>query len=65
MALALPEPIAAYFAADKDGAEAVARCFTETAIVQDEGHTYTGQAAIQKWQEDASSKVTAQRKIAG
>jgi hypothetical protein len=54
--LDLPEPIATYFAADKESAEAVARCFTETAVVKDEGHTYTGRAAIKKWKEDASAK---------
>ena len=56
MTLALPKPIAAYFAADEEGAEAVARCFTETAVVKDEGHTYHGRAAIKRWKEDASAK---------
>ena len=56
MTLDLPEPIAAYFAADKEGAEAVARCVTDTAVVKDEGQTYRGQAAIRQWKADASAK---------
>jgi hypothetical protein len=56
MTLDLPEPVAAYFAADKADAEAVSRCFTETAVVKDEGHTYEGRAAIKKWKADVSAK---------
>jgi len=52
----LPEPVAAYFAADTGDSEAVSRCFTEDAIVTDEGHTYTGRAAIKKWKADASAR---------
>jgi len=40
MNINLPQPIAAYFAADKLDGEAVARCFVNGAIVKDEGHTY-------------------------
>ena len=39
MNINLPEPIAAYFAAEKLNGEAVARCFTNRAIVKDDGHT--------------------------
>jgi SnoaL-like domain len=56
MTLALPQPVAAYFAADRRDAEAVAGCFTETAVVKDEGHTYRGRAAIKEWKADASAK---------
>jgi hypothetical protein len=56
MTLDLPKPIAAYFAADKQDGEAVSRYFTDTAVVQDEGHTYRGRAAIKQWKTDASSK---------
>jgi hypothetical protein len=56
MTLDLPKPIAAYFTADKQDREAVSRCFTETAVVQDEGHTYRGRAAIKQWKTDVSSK---------
>ena len=54
--LNLPEPIAAYFAADKRDGEAIARCFTENGVVTDEGHTYRGRSAIQQWKADASAK---------
>jgi len=54
--LSLPKPIAAYFAADRGDGEAVSRCFTENAIVKDEGHTHKGRAAIKKWKTDASAK---------
>ena len=55
MALELPNPIAAYFTADRNG-EAVSQCFTENAVVKDEGHTYTGRSAIKQWKADASAK---------
>ena len=54
--LNLPKPIATYFSADKRVAKAVSECFTENAIVQDEGHTYKGRVAIEKWKTDASAK---------
>jgi hypothetical protein len=56
--LNLPEPIAAYFAADKLDGEAVARCFAKDAVVKDEGRTYTGLAAIKQWKAKASAKYT-------
>ena len=54
--LDLPQPIAAFFIADKSDGDAVCQCFTDTAVVQDEGHTYRGRAAIKQWKADASSK---------
>ena len=54
--LNLPKPIAAYFSAEKAGAEAVYCCFTENAIVKDEGRTYEGLAAIKQWKADSSEK---------
>jgi hypothetical protein len=54
--LSLPKPIAAYFAADSGDGEAVSQCFTENAVVKDEGHTYKGRAAIEKWKTDSSAK---------
>ena len=54
--LSLPKPIAAYFAADSGDGEAVSQCFTENAIVKDEGHTHKGRAAIKAWKTDASAK---------
>ena len=56
MTLELPGPIADYFAADREDGEAVARCFTEAAVVKDEGRTYRGHAAIRQWKEDASAR---------
>ncbi len=54
----LPEPIAAYFNADRHDGEAVAQCFTPDAVVKDEGHTYTGVMAIKQWKADSSAKYT-------
>lgn len=56
--LSLPEPIAAYFDADKRGGTAVVRCFTNQAVVRDEGQTHTGLAAIAAWKTAASAKYT-------
>ena len=54
--LNLPKPISAYFAADKVDGETVSQCFTENAVVKDEGHTHKGRAAIKAWKTDASTK---------
>ena len=56
MTLDLPKSIAAYFTADKGDTEAFSQCFTEEAIVKDEGHTYHGRAAIEQWKAEASTK---------
>jgi hypothetical protein len=56
--LNLPEPIATYFDADKRDGEAVARCFTEQAVVKDEGQTHSGLAAIRAWKTAASRKYS-------
>ena len=56
MNLNLPEPVAAYFTADTQDSEAVAQCFTDNAVVKDEGHTHQGRAAIKRWKADASAK---------
>jgi hypothetical protein len=56
--LILPEPIAAYFAADRQRPEALARCFTAHAVVKDEGRTHTGLEAIKTWQARASAQYT-------
>ena len=52
----LPRAIANYFAADADGAETLSQCFTEDAVVKDEGQTYNGRAAIKEWKAHASEK---------
>ena len=56
--LNLPEPIAAYFDADQRDGEAVARCFTERAVVEDEGQSHSGHAAIKAWKTAASGKYS-------
>lgn len=56
--LNLPEPISAYFDADKRDGEAVARCFTREGVVQDEGQTHSGSAAIEAWKTAASAKFS-------
>jgi len=56
MTLDLPKPIAAYFTADRGDSEAVGACFTENAVVKDEGHTYQGRTAIEQWKVEVSAK---------
>ena len=58
MSLDLPNPVEGYFSANRTDGEAVARCFTDNAVVIDEGHTYTGLVAITQWKADASKKFT-------
>ena len=54
--LNLPQPITAYFSAEKAGAEAVCQCFTENAVVKDEAHTYEGKSQIKQWRTEVASK---------
>ncbi|HEY0662936.1 MAG TPA: nuclear transport factor 2 family protein [Lysobacter sp.] len=56
--LNLPEPIAAYFDADRQDGQAVARCFTRDGVVLDEGKTHSGLAAIEAWKNEASAKYS-------
>ena len=56
--LSLPEPIEAYFEADRRDGRAVARCFTNDGVVMDEGRTHAGPAAIDAWKTAASAKFT-------
>ncbi|MDX1933011.1 MAG: nuclear transport factor 2 family protein [Capsulimonadales bacterium] len=56
MPVDLPKPIEAYFTADRGDSEAVARCFTDNAVVKDEGQTYQGLAAIKQWKTHSSAK---------
>ena len=65
MTLNLPKPVAAYFTADEADGEAVSRCFTDDAVVKDEGHTYNGRAAIKKWKEEASAKYRVHERATG
>jgi len=53
----LPRPVADYFArANAQDADAVTACFSETAIVRDEGQTRQGLSAIREWAEEVSRK---------
>lgn len=54
----LPDPIAAYFAADRQNPDSLARCFTAQAVVKDEGRTYTGRDAIKAWKAEAAARYT-------
>jgi hypothetical protein len=56
--LNLPEPVAAYFEADRRDGESVARCFTNDGVVLDEGQTHTGLASIRAWKTAASAKFS-------
>jgi hypothetical protein len=56
--LDMPEPIAAYFDADRQDGQAVARCFTKDGVVLDEGKTHSGLAAIEAWKNDSTSRYT-------
>lgn len=58
MPLDMPKPVAAYFAADHNGGDALAQCFTETAIVVDERQTHAGRDAIIRWKAEASAKFS-------
>jgi hypothetical protein len=56
--LTLPEPIAAYFAAEHKP-DALAQCFTAHAVMQDDGRSYTGIDAIKAFMAEASAKYNA------
>jgi hypothetical protein len=56
--LTLPEPVAAYFAAEHKP-EALAHCFTAQAVMKDDGHTYTGTNAIRAFMAAATAKYSA------
>ena len=57
MALDVPEPVAAYLAAEEaKDADALSRCFTEDGTVHDEGQDYRGREAIRKWKQAADTK---------
>jgi hypothetical protein len=58
MPIELPEPVTAYFAADKRDGAAVARCFARDAVVTDEGQTHTGTTAIAGWKDAAAAKYS-------
>lgn len=56
--LPLPEPIAAYFAAEHTP-DALTHCFAAHAVFQDDGRTYIGIDAIKTFMAEASAKFGA------
>ena len=57
MGVNLPVPIAIYLAAENQGhTEIVAECFSENAVVRDEGQTIHGLAAIKQWHAETRKK---------
>ena len=57
MSLKMPGPVAAYLAAENaNDVAALRECFAETAVVQDEGRTITGLAAIEQWKRETKQK---------
>lgn len=57
--LDLPQPIAAYFDADRLDGQALARCFNDDGVVLDEGHTQRGPAQIADWKAAMDAKYGA------
>jgi len=57
MSVDLPEPLVAYFSAETaNDPAALAECFTENAVVKDEGKDIQGRAAIRQWMTAAKNK---------
>ena len=57
MSISLPKPIADYFAAEQSGdAARLACCFVSDGVVHDEGGTFTGTVAIERWNAVARTK---------
>jgi hypothetical protein len=57
MELNMPEPVAAYFAAEEaKDTQRLSLCFIEDGTVHDEGRDYRGREAIRRWKQDADQK---------
>ena len=57
MALDVPEPVAAYLAAEEaKDADALSRCFTQDGTVHDEGRDYRGRNSIRQWKQEVDTK---------
>src|SRR5260370_34198215 len=57
MAIDVPEPVAAYLAAEEaKDADALSRCFTEDGTVHDEGRDYRGRDSIRQWKQGVDTK---------
>jgi hypothetical protein len=56
-ALDVPEPVAAYLAAEEaKDADALSSCFTEDGTVHDEGRDYRGRDSIHQWKQAVEAK---------
>lgn len=57
MNIPLPDSVTTFFQASNGAAvSALDDCFTEDAVVSDEGHTHRGHAAIRAWRQEARRK---------
>jgi ketosteroid isomerase-like protein len=57
MTIALTGPVSAFFEAERaQDFEALARCFSDHAVVKDEGRTIEGPDAIKRWMKEAKAK---------
>ena len=57
MPIDLPQPIAAYMAAENgEDTEVLVQCFADQAVVRDEGRTIQGLAAIKQWKAETKEK---------
>jgi len=57
MKLKVPQPVAAYLAAEKaKDAAKLALCFAEDGVVHDEGRDHQGRKAIERWKKEADAK---------
>jgi ketosteroid isomerase-like protein len=57
VALDMPEPVAAYLAAEQaKDADALSRCFTEDGNVNDEGQDYHGRESIRQWKQATDAR---------
>ncbi len=54
--LSLPQAVADYFANEPTDEAALARCFTEDAVVIDERAEHRGLAAIARWKRESSAR---------
>jgi hypothetical protein len=60
MVMKLPSPIADYLVAENtQDVDALVACFTDAAVVHDEGHDRRGPAAIRAWKEETRRKYQA------
>ena len=57
MALDVPEPVAAYLAAEEaKDADALSRCAAEDGTVHDKGRDYRGRDSIRQWKQEMNTK---------